>query len=73
MVPLNSKAPEGYNLVHVPFELNDRYGYAFKAPPEMYGKRFLFWQSEKTLQINATSTRILRPGFSSDSWWMNYG
>jgi len=74
MVPLNSKAePEGYNWVHIPFKLNNRYGYAFTAPPEIYGKRFMFWQSEKTLEINPNSTLILQPGFSSDSWWMNYG
>lgn len=74
MVPLNSDAePEGYNWVHSPFKLDNQYGYQFTAPPEMHGKKWLFWQSEKTWKINPNRTLILRPGFSSDSWWMNYG
>jgi len=74
MLPLNSDAePEGYNWMHSPFKLDNRYGYEFTAPPEMHGKKFLFWQSEKTWEINPNRTLILRPGFSSDLWWMNYG
>jgi len=50
-----------------------RYGYRFTAPPEMYGKKFLFWQSEKIWEINLDRTLTLQQGFSCDSWWMNYG
>ncbi|MFQ6081183.1 MAG: hypothetical protein ACE5OW_05915 [Candidatus Bathyarchaeia archaeon] len=73
MATLDSdEEPEGYNWVHSPFKLDNRYGYKFTAPPEMYGKRFLFWQSEKTGMITPDRTLVLEPGFESDSWWMNY-
>lgn len=77
MVPLDSNAnPEGYNWVVADlngFKLDNRYGYAFAAPEECYGKRFLFWQSQKTSMIIPNRTLVLEPDFESDTWWQNYG
>ena len=77
ITPLNSKVTqESYNWIIgdlSPLKLDNHYGYKIIAPPERHGKKFLFWQSEKTGLIIPNRTLTLKPGFEPDCWWQNYG
>lgn len=56
-----------------PLKLDNRYDYEIEAKEEMNGKRFLFWQSEKTEMIIPERLLRLKAGFESDTFWANYG
>ena len=75
LVPLNSEADvDGtMNWIENPIRLDNSHGYAVTAPLRMWGRNFLFWQSEKTGVIVPSRTLTLDRGFSSDTWWINYG
>lgn len=74
MIPSNSRVEfeDTYNWVHSPFRLDNRYGYKFIAPPEYYGKEWLFRQSKLSGMIALNETLILEPGFSLDTYRANY-